>query len=49
MTGLKIKTVTGIEFEVHGEVTFKDFPGCDRAYYCAVRSWPAEIVMEVLQ
>jgi len=47
MQGLKIKTVTGMEFEVHGAVTYKDFSEA-RVYYCAGKSWPAEIVQEIL-
>lgn len=45
MHGLRIKTVTGLELEVLGPVTYK--PEYD-TYYCAGQSWPAEIVMEVL-
>jgi len=43
MDGLKIKTVTGDQFEVNGKVTFKDYAD-ERIYYCGGRSWPEEIV-----
>ena len=49
MRGLRIRTPTGQEFEVIGAVTFKDFSGDGRIYYCDGQSWPAEIVREVLQ
>lgn len=49
MNGLKIKTVTGMEIEVHGAVTYKDFSEDGRVYYCNGQSFPAEIVQEVLQ
>ncbi len=49
MRGLRIRTPTGQEFEVIGAVTFKDFNGDGRIYYCDGQSWPAEIVREVLQ
>ena len=42
--GLKIKTVTGAEFEVHGVVEYNAAMGI---YYCAGQSFPAEIVTEV--
>ena len=47
--GLLIKTVSGAEFEVHGSVTYKDFPNDGRVYYCDGQSWPESIVKEVLQ
>jgi hypothetical protein len=48
MKGLKIKTVTGYEFEVYGDVTFKDFPDEGRVYYCAGQSFPSEIVQKII-
>jgi len=46
MKGLKIKTVTGMEFEIYGEVKYNyEF----EIYYCAGESWPVSIVMEVLK
>lgn len=47
MTSLRIKTVTGAEFEVHGAVTYKDFAD-GRVYYCNGESWPESIVAEVI-
>jgi len=44
--GLKIKTVTGKEFEVYGEVKYNSE---HEVYYCAGQSWPLSIVMEVLE
>ena len=46
MVGLRIKTVTGKEFEVIGKVTYKDTPE-GRVYYCNDSSYPEEIVTEV--
>ena len=46
MKGLKIKTVTGLEFEVIGEVTYSPKYG---VYYCNGQSFPADIVVEVLK
>lgn len=45
MKGLKIKTVTGMEFEVYGEIKYN--PEYE-VYYCAGQSWPKEIVKEVI-
>lgn len=46
MKGLRIKTVTGLEFEVMGEVTFsEEFD----TYYCNGQSFPTEIVVEVIK
>lgn len=42
--GLKIKTVAGMEFEVHGAVEHNE-----GIYYCNGESFPAEIVKEVLR
>jgi len=39
--GLKIKTVTGAEFEIHGTVTHNPKTNI---YYCARESWPVKIV-----
>ena len=44
--GLKIRTVTGAEFEVHGTVTSRVVEG-ELIYYCAGQSWPEEIVVEI--
>lgn len=49
MEGLKIKTVTGAEFTVYGHVTWQDDEKDGKVYYCDGRSWPEEIVMEVLR
>lgn len=46
MKGLRIRTVTGYEFEVHGTVTYKAEYD---TYYCAGQSFPAEIVKGVIQ
>jgi len=46
--GLRIRAVTGQEFEVRGPVTFKDFSGDGRVYYCSGNSYPEEIVAEVV-
>jgi len=46
MEGLKIKTVTGQEFEVHGTVTHN---AALDVYYCNGASWPAEIVENVIE
>ena len=43
--GLKIKTVTGKEFEVHSPVEYSEYYD---TYYCAGQSWPSEIVTEIL-
>ena len=45
--GLHIKTVTGHEFDVAGQVTFIDWPEDGRIYYCGGRSFPAKIVAEI--
>ena len=48
-TGLRIRTVTGEEYEVHGTVTARDFYDYGIVYYCDGRSFPAEIVLEVMK
>lgn len=42
MTGLRIQTITGAEFDVIGEVEHRN-----GIYYCNSESWPSEIVLEV--
>lgn len=46
--GLRIITVTGVEFEVYGQVTWKLTPEDGKIYYCAGQSWPDEIVKEFI-
>jgi len=46
MKGLGIRTVTGEEFEVHGEVKYSAEYD---VYYCAGQSWPSSIVTGVLE
>jgi len=48
MSGLKVQTVTGMEFEVYGAVTYKDSMEDGRIYYCAGASYPAELVKEII-
>lgn len=45
MSGLSIKTVTGMEFDVYGDVQYKEEFD---TYYCDGQSWPSEIVVEVI-
>ena len=46
MNGLVIQTVTGKQFTVYGNVTYRsDYD----VYYCAGESFPSEIVKEVLE
>ncbi|MCL2035432.1 MAG: hypothetical protein FWG94_11995 [Oscillospiraceae bacterium] len=45
MKGLRIRTITGAEFDVYGAVEHNTATGI---YYCNGESWPAEIVKEVL-
>lgn len=44
MQGLRIRTATGLEFEIQGVVTYAE---AYDTYYCAGQSFPAEIVKEV--
>ena len=46
MKGLRIRTVTGYEFDLLGVVTYK---AEYETYYCAGQSFPAEIVKGVIQ
>lgn len=41
---LRIKTVTGLEFEFLGDVTYKD-----GVYYCNDESFPESIVVDVVE
>lgn len=43
--GLRIKTITGVEFEVYGQVKYNPDTNI---YYCNGSSYPAEIVEEEL-
>ena len=47
-TALRIQTVTGLHIEVKAGpsgIAYREDCAC---YYCAGRSWPAEIVVEVI-